>query len=58
MVIYFINSKELLENLSLVINSKRKPNVIKKSWIQHVYHATVCMAGCKPNHSLYGILFN
>ena len=30
MVIKFINSKELLENQTLVINSKRLSNVIKK----------------------------
>ena len=33
MVIKVINSKELLENLILVIDSKRLSNVIKKSWI-------------------------
>ena len=51
MVIWFINLKEFLENLVLLIILK---NIIKsyKSGVQHGYHATVCVPGCKTNHSL------
>ena len=53
MVIYFIHSKELLESLLLVINLKKIiKHYKKKSWIQHEYHATVCLPGGKPNHGL------
>ena len=34
-----------------IINSKRKLKVIK-IWLQHSYHATFCMPGCKTNHVL------
>ena len=37
MVIYFINSKELLENLSLVINSKKKTKRYKKKVGYNMY---------------------
>ena len=52
MVVWFIDSEELLESLISVINSKRLSNVVKKL-DKNVYHATtVCMSVCKHNHGL------
>ena len=51
MVIKFINSNELLENLILVTNLKRLSSVLK-CWIYLGCHAIVFMPGLKPNHGL------
>ena len=45
MVIQFIDSKELLETLILVINSNAN-DIFQKSLKQHVFCTTVCMSGC------------
>ena len=45
MVIQFINSNELLENLILVINSKK----IVKRYIRVGKHATICILVLNPN---------
>ena len=45
-------SKDLLESLLLVINSKKIIKRYKKRCIKHGYHAAVCMSGSKPNHGL------
>ena len=50
----FINLKEVLGRLILVINLKRLLKVM--SGIQHGYVATVCVPGFEPDH--YGFLFN
>ena len=40
--------EKMLESLILVINEKIINTI--KNGIQHGYHETVYMAGCKPNH--------
>ena len=59
MVIWLINSKELLENLILVINSKRLSNVIKKvGYNLDIMRQSACLVVNLITVYSYGFLFN
>ena len=51
MIIFTTKFKGIVGSLILVINLKDFLNVIK-TVIQHGYHETVCMIGCKLSHGL------
>ena len=59
MVVLFINSKELLENLILVISSKGKSNVIKEvGYNMGITQQTACLVVNPITLYSYGFLFN
>ena len=58
MVILFINSKELLENHILVINSKRLSNVIKLGHNLDIMQQSACLDVNPITVYSYGFLFN
>ena len=57
MVIKFINSKEFLENVILVINSKRLSNV-KAGYALDVVRQSACLVLNTTTVYSYGFLFN